>query len=336
MIFWTTFGKIQGITFLLIYLTPTTSNQPQSQVTFLPLCASRGHQDGQLLSSFFAFQPLTWSMSLQFRWLQWWTRWKKKRNGRSEHFFSDCAVRVNMGYAPWHTSSDSTPPFLVVVPTTFHAPHVMSKHQRPTFCSSHGDKRAMLCDVPVCLRLHWIRTAKAGHWTSAKTKSNQKDFTKSRETGTSNELYDVLFPSYPSLQIKTYLWCIWSSQSHVFWMFEAAAASSKPWFGKGMLWKNVWLVVNLGIHLEFHGQRVLLSLFGTLLMILIYITYLSLLWLSLWSLLLWVQLTHQGCGGWVSSLELKTFDGGVKGSHPNLLNKLKWHVQALQRIYVDL
>lgn len=187
MIFWTTFGKIQGITFLLIYLTPTTSNQPQSQVTFLPLCASRGHQDGQLLSSFFAFQPLTWSMSLQFRWLQWWTRWKKKRNGRSEHFFSDCAVRVNMGYAPWHTSSDSTPPFLVVVPTTFHAPHVMSKHQRPTFCSSHGDKRAMLCDVPVCLRLHWIRTAKAGHWTSAKTKSNQKDFTKSRATGTSNE-----------------------------------------------------------------------------------------------------------------------------------------------------
>ena len=91
-----------------------------------------------------------------------------------------------------------TPPFLVVVSTTFHAPHVMmSKHQQPTFCSSHGDKRAMLCDVPVCLRLHWIRTAKAGHWTSAKTKSYQKDFTKSRATGTSNELYDVLFPSYP-------------------------------------------------------------------------------------------------------------------------------------------
>lgn len=112
MIFWTTFWQIQGITFLLIYLTPTTSNQPQSQVTFLPLCTSCGHQDGQLLSSFFAFQPLTWSMSLQFRWLQWWTRWKRKRNGRSEHFFSDCAVRVNMGYAPWHTSSDSTDPSL--------------------------------------------------------------------------------------------------------------------------------------------------------------------------------------------------------------------------------
>ena len=42
MIFWTTFWQIQGITFLLIYLTPTTSNQPQSQVTFLPLCTSCG------------------------------------------------------------------------------------------------------------------------------------------------------------------------------------------------------------------------------------------------------------------------------------------------------